>query len=102
MAYERLPIAGLRQLTAVETNESVDEETTELPPLGRAGDAPIRAQHETGDAGRIEILVDHLAEIDCFLGQLHVGADDRDRLVTESTDKRDRRVVGRSRTRCRE
>jgi hypothetical protein len=64
--HDEIPIAGLRQLTAVETNESVHEETAELPPLGRAGDAPIRAQHETGDAGQIEILVDHLAERDAF------------------------------------
>ena len=39
----------------------------ELPPLGRADDAPIQAQHETGDASQIEILMDHRSPSRCLL-----------------------------------
>ena len=93
---DEISVAGLREPPAVETNEPIREETAELWRSGRARDAPIRAEHEAADAGQIEILVNHLAEIGRLRGQRQVGADHRDRLVAESADKRDRRVVSRA------
>jgi len=89
----------LRELAAIEANEPIREQIAELVLLRRTRDMPVWAEHKATDAGQIEILVDHPTEIGGLARQRHVGADYRDRLVAKSTDERDRRFVGRGRSR---
>jgi hypothetical protein len=66
----------LREALAVEPHEPIREAITELLLLRRARDPPIRAEHETADAGHVEILPHHLTEVGGFCRERHIGAAD--------------------------
>src|SRR5215472_12134516 len=95
VGYDEISVAGLCELSAIETNEPIREMIAELAPLLRARNAPVGTENEAADACQIEIPVDHLAEIVRFVAERHVGTDHRDRLLAEGADKPDRRFVRR-------
>ena len=66
--YDEFSVAGLRESAAVKINEPLGEIVAELPPLRRAGGAPMGAEHKSADAFQIEILPNHLDEVVGFVG----------------------------------